>query len=241
MISTVLACILFSGLRSADLFFVVEKAAGAEGMSGAIIEATSGLQGDSEQSCSSGLSDELAGAGFSATHVGIIECVGDSVFVFDAYPGIGVSRRPLEVFEGERLVFMRLKQPVDTAAVLTRARSLLGLEYDLSFMPGNDKYYCSEFVQECFGGDAGLSGGPGAGAAGTPGEPKAGVAKSQGKPTTEAEGVFASKPMNFKDKDGNFPAYWTDLFSRLGIPIPQGVPGTNPQDMLTSGLLERVH
>jgi len=43
--------------------------------------------------------------------------------------------------------------------------------------------------------------------------------------------VFKSAPMNFKNADGEFPLYWQQLFSRLGQPIPQDVPGTNPRAM----------
>lgn len=54
------------------------------------------------------------------------------------------------------------------------------------------------------------------------------------------ESLFVSLPMNFKDADGDFPAYWVRLFSELGEPVPQDMPGTNPQDMSESSLLEYV-
>jgi len=43
--------------------------------------------------------------------------------------------------------------------------------------------------------------------------------------------LFKSAPMNWKGPDGEFPKYWVDLFNYIGQPIPQGVEGTNPQDM----------
>lgn len=43
--------------------------------------------------------------------------------------------------------------------------------------------------------------------------------------------IFTASPMNFKAADGSYPEYWLWLFSRIGIPIPQGVEGTNPNDM----------
>ena len=46
--------------------------------------------------------------------------------------------------------------------------------------------------------------------------------------------------MNFLAPDGSMPPYWTTLFEELGMPVPQGVPGTNPQDMSASSLLETV-
>ena len=52
--------------------------------------------------------------------------------------------------------------------------------------------------------------------------------------------IFESAPMNFKGEDGEFPVYWEQLFGLLGMPIPQGVEGTNPYDMHLSPLLEFV-
>lgn len=52
--------------------------------------------------------------------------------------------------------------------------------------------------------------------------------------------ILPAAPMNFKGPDGEFPPYWEQLFGILGQPIPQGLPGTNPQDMRKSPLLEKV-
>ncbi len=52
--------------------------------------------------------------------------------------------------------------------------------------------------------------------------------------------IFEESPMNFKNAEGEFPAYWTELFSRIGADIPQGVPGTNPQEMSASDLLTAI-
>lgn len=52
--------------------------------------------------------------------------------------------------------------------------------------------------------------------------------------------LFENQPMNFKGPDGEFPLYWRTLFEMLGEPIPQDVPGTNPQAMFDSPLLEPV-
>ena len=46
--------------------------------------------------------------------------------------------------------------------------------------------------------------------------------------------------MNWKNAEGEYPLYWQQLFARLGEPIPQDVPGTNPQDMSESPILETV-
>ncbi len=53
--------------------------------------------------------------------------------------------------------------------------------------------------------------------------------------------LFQAQPMNFRDPQGNMPAFWTDLFERLGEPIPEGLPGTNPNDLSKSPILTEVH
>jgi len=49
--------------------------------------------------------------------------------------------------------------------------------------------------------------------------------------------VFKSEPMNWLAPDGTMPPYWEWLFGQLGMDVPQGVPGTNPQSMSESELL----
>lgn len=43
--------------------------------------------------------------------------------------------------------------------------------------------------------------------------------------------VFPARPMNFRAEDGTMPRYWVALFEKLGEPIPEGEPGTNPNEM----------
>jgi hypothetical protein len=52
--------------------------------------------------------------------------------------------------------------------------------------------------------------------------------------------VFESEPMNFLAPDGTMPPYWEGLFCELGMGVPQGVPGTNPQKMSESKALYDV-
>lgn len=52
--------------------------------------------------------------------------------------------------------------------------------------------------------------------------------------------LFDEAPMNFCAPDGTMPVYWVQLFAILGMEVPQGVPGTNPQDMSRSPLLKTV-
>ena len=56
----------------------------------------------------------------------------------------------------------------------------------------------------------------------------------------KGEPLFHAAPMNFKGPDGEFPIYWEQLFALLGQPIPQDVPGTNPQAMAEEKALRSV-
>ena len=43
--------------------------------------------------------------------------------------------------------------------------------------------------------------------------------------------LFHSNPMTFKDSTGEVSPLWVEHYKRLGEDIPEGVPGTNPNDM----------
>lgn len=139
------------------------------------------------------------------THVAMIERCGDSVFIIDATPTFGVCRQQLSplTFHLSPYHIYRLTVSFDTTAVITRAKSLIGKPYDNAFLPDNDAYYCSEFIQTVFG------------------------------------NIFPSKPMNWRDKEGNLPEYWIKHFEALGMPIPEGIPGTNPTDLSRSPVLKK--
>lgn len=53
--------------------------------------------------------------------------------------------------------------------------------------------------------------------------------------------VFTAIPMSFRDKDGNMPEFWTELFKGLEMDVPEGEPGTNPNEMSKDAALKPVH
>ena len=147
------------------------------------------------------------------THVALVERDNaDDVWVIEASPERGVRRIPYSQFEREHLLrfylgtvnIYRLTVPFDTAAVIARAKNLVGKPYDEAFLPDNDAYYCSELIQVAF------------------------------------DNLFESKPMNWRDADGNLPEYWTKHFEELNMPVPEGIMGTNPTDMSQSPLLKKL-
>jgi len=56
-----------------------------------------------------------------------------------------------------------------------------------------------------------------------------------------ADSVFKLEPMTFKDPvTGNFPQAWVEYYQKLGIEIPEGKPGCNPNGLAASDKLERL-
>ena len=53
--------------------------------------------------------------------------------------------------------------------------------------------------------------------------------------------LFSLNPMSFRDKDGNIPTFWVEIFKQLGTEIPDGQPGTNPNTMAAEPVLSLVH
>lgn len=55
------------------------------------------------------------------------------------------------------------------------------------------------------------------------------------------DSVFTLNPMTFKNpKTGQFIAGWTDHYQKLGIPVPEGKPGCNPNGMAASEKIEQI-
>ena len=52
--------------------------------------------------------------------------------------------------------------------------------------------------------------------------------------------LFSLRPMNFRTADGELPAYWKALFEQLGTPVPEGLPGSNPNDLAKESSLIEV-
>lgn len=153
------------------------------------------------------------------THVGIVEAAADGVFVIEA-TDTSVRRTPLADFlarsarrGGEPIAAVGRLRGADEATadrILQRAHARLGLPYDNEFLPDNGKLYCSELVWECC------------------------VAAD------EKTHLLDSYPMTFRAADGQLPAYWAEHFAALEMPVPEGVTGTNPNDMAHDPAVEIV-
>ena len=146
------------------------------------------------------------------THVALVENVDDTVWIIDATQRYGVSRRPLTI------------------------------KYGSSDFP--DVY---RFKYGCFSIDSVIArarsfiGQPYDNAF-LPGNGALYCSELVYECYLDSNGnhLFEAKPMNWRDRNGNMPQYWQEHFKKLGMPVPEGVPGTNPTDMSRSPLLRKL-
>ena len=146
------------------------------------------------------------------SHVGIIEVTPDSgAFVIDATPKYGVLRRPLQQFVEENGT--------------CRFYRLEGYNNEDEWIDRATGYiglpYDFYFL---------------------PDNGKYYCSELVAEVYVNADGnpIFKSKPMNFRAADGTIPDYWVNLFDSLGVEVPQGVMGTNPNDLVKSGKVQRI-
>ncbi len=160
--------------------------------------------------------------GVDFTHVGVAVVAPDGISVLEAIPTDGVVLTPLSEFlarsssrDGHpKVVVGRLKSSYQSRipAAIEYGLSKLGRPYDSVFEINNGAYYCSELVYEMF------------------------ARANNDTP------IFDLQPMTFKDPKTNetFPV-WEEYFAQLGVPIPEGHPGTNPGAISRSSAITVVH
>jgi len=151
-------------------------------------------------------------------HVAIFSYINEEPFVIEASANKGVSITKLEDFlkscntiNGKPgVIIKRLDLDVDTETIIERALTYVGQPYDWSYLPNNNKLYCSELIYECYR-------------------------------NNDSCNIFQTKPMNFRNKDGEIPDFWKTLFDKSGEKIPEGVPGTNPNDIFKDKRLQEIY
>ena len=88
------------------------------------------------------------------THVALVESVDDTVWIIDATPQNGVSRRHFlrTEYDGDLLpdVYRFEHTYFYFDSVLARARAFIGQSYDNDFLPDNGALYDSELIYECY-------------------------------------------------------------------------------------------
>lgn len=155
--------------------------------------------------------------GLNLIHVAIAEVQADSVWIIDATIAHGVDRHPLDTF----LRDFTLKDGSFPEFIVKRVKGV-----DAEAAVERAKTFCGRAYDTYF----------------LPDNEELYCSELVQKSYLDASGeqVFSSEPMNFLAPDGTMPPYWEWLFGKLGMDVPQGVPGTNPQSMSQSGVLFEV-
>lgn len=150
-------------------------------------------------------------------HVAIAEVQADSVWIIDATIAHGVDRHPLDTF----LTDFTLPDGSYPEFIVKRVK---GIDTDAAVERA--KSFCGRAYDVRF----------------LPDNEDLYCSELVQNSYLDATGaqVFTSEPMNWLSPDGTMPPYWEWLFGKLGMEVPQGLPGTNPQRMSESENLEEV-
>ncbi|WP_240472216.1 YiiX/YebB-like N1pC/P60 family cysteine hydrolase [Mangrovimonas xylaniphaga] len=146
------------------------------------------------------------------SHMGLVEKVGDTIFVLHADTEGGSCKISLREFiyppsdsipQERTVIAYRLKPDYQKAIpdAISKAKTMLGKPYNFSYVMNDSSYYCSGFVYRAFVKDS----------------------------------IFKLNPMTFKDPDtGKFNPSWIALYKELGMDVPESLPGCNPNGMAAS-------
>ena len=173
-------------------------------------------QGSMSEAISAATSDST---GLNLIHVAILEVKGDSTWIIDATIKHGVDRHPLDTFFRD---FTLRDGSLPTFKIMRPEASAAEAEQFVQ----NAKKYLGQPYDVSFLPDNGAM--------------YCSELVYNSYITPDGEHLFSEAPMNFLDKDGNMPLYWTQLFERIGEKVPQGIPGTNPQKMATEKTLSPI-
>lgn len=156
------------------------------------------------------------------SHVGIVDIDLDGEFVVLEAISKGVVLTRLDSFlmrsttsQGKpKVVVGRLTSEFSERidSALRYGRKLIGADYDYVYMMGDSNYYCSELIYEMF------------------------------LHSPEPSEVFQLHPMTFKDTStGEFLPFWIKYYHELGVEIPEGKPGLNPNGMSQSANIDLIY
>ena len=159
-------------------------------------------------------SSTASDAPLNLIHVAIAEVKADSIWIIDATLKHGVDRHPLDTFLTDFTL-------ADGSLPLFVFKRVKGVDADAAVERA--KTFCGRGYDLTF----------------LPDNEELYCSELVQRSYLDAAGnpVFESEPMNFLAPDGTMPVYWEWLFGLLGMDVPQGLPGTNPQKMSESEML----
>lgn len=147
-------------------------------------------------------------------HVGIVEIQNDTVWVLHAAPKKGVCRETIGKFlssDKEKIIVTAYRLKINCLKAIPAA---IHKAHTLLGQPYNYSYIIKNNGYYCSGYIYEIF---------------------------AADSVFTLNPMTFKNpQTGQFLTGWVDHYQKLGIPIPEGEPGCNPNGLAASEKLERM-
>lgn len=157
----------------------------------------------------------------SFTHVGIIERSGDGLFVLEATPRKGVVRTPFKEFADSSAHDADGKPLIAVYRVNNLSKTLKD-----SAVVRAHRYLGRPYDFFYAAGPDSLY-----------------CSELVWEVFLDADGghIFPSIPMNFKNPDGAIDPFWAELYARHGRRVPQGEPGTNPNDLSKSERMKRIY
>lgn len=145
------------------------------------------------------------------THVAIVERSGDTVLIIDATQRYGVVRRPIEQLSAANV-------PIDIYR--------LTIPFDTIAVIARAHSFLGQPYDNAFTHDNGAL--------------YCSELIYECFLDSAGNHLFEAIPMNWRAPDGTIPQYWLDHFRRLGTPIPEDLPGTNPTALSRSPLLHKL-
>ncbi len=116
--------------------------------------------------------------------------------------GVVVTDLPIFLARSTKNIVARIKAHVRIESAICRAKTWIGTCYNASFYPDQTGFYCSELITEAF-------------------------------TESEEDRYFQLYPMNFKGLiTQKILPYWINYYEKLNMPIPQGVIGSHPEQLL---------
>ncbi|HAQ21855.1 MAG TPA: hypothetical protein DCR40_21890 [Prolixibacteraceae bacterium] len=148
------------------------------------------------------------------SHVGLVEVTDTGVVVLHAYPEGGISMITLKEFiypKGDSVTVIAYRLKEEWQKGIPSA---MQKAHQMLGKPYNFSYITSDTAHYC----------------------------SEFIYLAFAAGpVFELEPMTFKDPaTGNFPAAWVEYYQKMGVEIPEGLPGCNPNGLAASNKLKKL-
>ncbi|XKM13410.1 YiiX/YebB-like N1pC/P60 family cysteine hydrolase [Orbaceae bacterium ac157xtp] len=126
----------------------------------------------------------------------------DQVIEASHQKGVVITPLPAFLAVATYNVAATIKQSDLLDCAIARAKTKLGLPYNHSFYPNDKGLYCSQLITHCF------------------------LYKN-------GRRYFNQYPMKFNDAaTGDVIPYWVTYYQALNLPIPQGLSGSHPQQLL---------